>query len=436
MKRNALITNSAIVFSFLFVLIGCGGSGTVTPNFVSVGTSRALISQQLLKDPFQRWLTHRSLSNQTSRSVEQVGVTTATSLKKLMYYIQSIQLCEGLTPSGTGYSGTEGCAYLYRNESSEDLNYYNTYSITEAKADSDTSHYIDFLDETSRQQLEQATSVSAGTYNYALINFMRPIKIEAEFVSPSRGTVHYTKSDGTIVNQGTDDGGRELESFKPTGTKTAPAQLMTYMLNNGGTWFPLLKPFVIEKSDNVVVDFVFNPDDFAKSTETSSCSEPSASGPYVWDETNCVSFDMPYAKMAPIPRKSNETTKKEVYLIEDYTTSAGAQANARIELYYVAEDSEKTIRGADSAVVMKNTATTSTINVIQTLKVTQSANEVTLYGYNSASGQIDAPTLSGLTRGANGTLTIHCLFTGGPCTRERSDLTRSYTYVGDVTVSD
>lgn len=422
--------------SLLSGFVGCGGGdATVKPKFIAAPSTRALISLENLNDPFERWLAP-AIESTEIRTTPQVAQTTATSITSLQYYIQSIQLCESITTTGTGYSSTSGCINLYVNEDSQDTSLYNSYTITEASTDTDPNHFIDFLTEEGRARLEVSQAVDSGTYNYALINFMRPIKIKAEFKNTSGTTLHRTKSGGTIVSLGNDEGGREMEAIKPANTHTGDAELMTYMLNNGGTWFPLLSPFVIAPGDDVILDFVYNPENFATTTETSAgcASSPSSSGPYVYDEGNCVTFNLPYAKMAPVPRKSGESTKKEVYLITDWATGSEA-SDVRVEIYYNSADTAKSIRGADAALVMKSGATQGSTNTISTYRATQTGNEVTFYAYNSSSGQIDAPNLV-LTRGASGTATITCLFTGGPCTSTGQEVTKSYTYVGDVTVED
>ncbi len=422
------------LLTLLTGLVGCGGGdATVKPKFVAAPNTRALISLDNLNDPIRRWLAP-TIDHQALRTTARVAQTTAASLTSLQYYIQSIQLCENITTTGSGYSGTSGCVELYVNKDSQDVSLYNSYTITEATADTDPNHFIDFLTEEGRAKLEVSTAVSSGTYNYALINFMRPIKMKAEFKDTTGTTIHRTKAGGTIVDIGSDEGGRQMESIKPTGTTSGEAEVMTYMLNNGGVWFPMLKPFVIAAGDDVILDFAFNPENFATTTEQASCSTPSSTGPYTFDEGNCVTFDLPYAKMSPVPRKSGETTKKEVYLITDYNTDSGSEASVRIELYYNNADAERAIRGVDLAHVVKSTATAGGSNVLSSYKVSQSGDDVTFYGYNSSTGQMDAENVTGLTRRANGTLTIHCIYVGGPCSSIGATVSKAYTYVGEITV--
>lgn len=437
MKMNAIRLCSLGLVVLLCGFVACGSSGggeaTVKPHFVSAPNSRTLIARENLIDPFNRWITP-TLAATPKRGVDRVAQTTAASLTSLQYYIQTIQLCNSIQTSGSSYSNPTDCIELYSNRDSLEVSLYNSYSITEATSDTDENHFIDFLSEAGRAKLEVAASVSAGTYNYALINFMRPIKMKAEFKDTTGTTIHRTKAGGTIVDLGSDDGGRQIEAIKPSGTTSGDAEVMTYMLNNGGVWFPMLKPFVVAAGDDIVVDFAFNPENFATTTENVSCSTPSVSGPYTWDEGNCVTFNLPYAKMSPVPRKSSEVTKKEVYSITDYDTTSGSEASARLEIYFNGGDADKAIRAVDTAVVMKNTATQASTNVLSSYKVSQTGEDVTLYGYNSSTGNMDAENVTGLTRRTNGTLTIHCIFTGGPCASAGTTVTKAYTYVGEVTV--
>jgi hypothetical protein len=429
MKRLALAMGLA--FTVVSFLTGCGGgSATVTPNIVNGGiTSRSF---SLVESPFSRWVEPRLPSSMSGRPTANVAQTTASSITSLQYFIQSIQLCEDVTMSGSGYSGTSGCTTLYTcpDASVQDTSVYNTYTITEAMADTSADHFVDFLSTEGRAKLATASAVDAGTYNYVLLNFMRPIKIQAEFKDGSGTTQYYSKSGGTVTAGATDSAGRETEYVRPTNTTTPSAEVMTYMLNNGGVIVPLPTPFTVADEDSVILDFVFNPANFATVTGQTSCSYDASTA--VADPTNCGSFDMPYAKMAPVPRKAGETTRKEVYLI-DYTTGASL-AKVRLELYYNSADASKGVRGIDAAVVMDSTATTSTNNIISTYRATETAGVVSLFGYNSATGAMDAASLSALTRRAAGTATIHCSFTGGPCSTLGTTVSAPYTYVGDFGV--
>ena len=197
----------------------------------------------------------------------------------------------------------------------------------------------------------------------------------------------------------------------------------------------MLKPFTVAAGESVFLDFVFNPESFATTSETlAGCGLPSFTPPYTFDTANCITFNLPYAKMAPVPRKAGETTKKEVYLV-NYITAGAAKSQIRVELYYNSADTEKSIRGADSAVVMDALATEAASNVVQTYRVSETGGVVSFKGYSETTGQIDADSLTGLTRRTDGTVSLFCNFVSGPCSvADGSAVSATYTYVGEADV--
>lgn len=438
MTMRRLLRLLAMASSFVVLLhcVACGGgSATITPRVTSAGG--ATIERGIFNNPIARFI-ESYVAKRPVRSTAGVGQTTSASITSLQYFIQDIQLCESMTITGTGYSGAEGCITLYQSPDVafvQSLDNYNSYTVTEALADTSENHFVDFMTAEGRARLQSPVTADAGTYNYGKINFFRPIRIKAEFMAPGATTpTWYTRdtSLGTIVDEGNDDGGRQVETVRLDGLlKTGPAQTMTYMLNNGGTWFPFVRPFVVAAGDSITLDFVFNPENFATATEQATCSVPTNKPP-VFDLTNCVTLDMPYAKMSPVPRKESDSTRKEVYLI-DWDTGASA-SKIRAEVYYSSGDADKSVQGVDTAVVMQSGATTSTNNVIQALRVTEASGELTFIGYNQSSGQVDATVLTGLRRRADGVVSITCNFTGGPCTSTGTTLSKAYTYVGTASL--
>ena len=51
----------------------------------------------------------------TQTSAVRIGSPAATNLHSLKYYIMSIQLCQNVQGSGSGFSSAEGCIQLYQN---------------------------------------------------------------------------------------------------------------------------------------------------------------------------------------------------------------------------------------------------------------------------------------------------------------------------------
>ncbi len=428
----------------LILLFSCGGDDN--PN-----AETASLTINLLPSAVEGLLnsTRTPLATRLQISPPAVGQTTTSSLTSLQYFIREIRLCKDITTSGTGYSGVSDCISLYRtaDDAASSETFYNEYTVSDALNDEDEGHFIDLVSEAGREQLASTptslTSAMIGDYHYGVIDYMRPIRMKAEFKNSDGEVVAYTKTPTTsqIQEEETSEGGMEFETVRLDNSTTAPAELMTYMLNNGGKWFPFLQPFSITEEDinakeSIQLDFVFNPNGFSTATHAASC-EPSSSNPFpVFDETNCVSFDLPYAQFSPVPRRSGESTLKEVYLV-DYITEGAQQSQLRVEIYYNDGDETKSVQGVDLAVIMDPNATEGVGNIVQALEVTEAENVLTFYGWNENSGEVDAISLSGLERETDGDLLIHCIFSGGPCSdNDGSTFSRSYTYEGSTSLTD
>lgn len=376
-----------------------------------------------------------------------VGQTTSSSLSSLQYYIADINLCQEVEINGTGYSSSTGCIPLYSN--SEGLDHDN-FKISEAMAD--TEHYIDFMTAEGRAKFSQSKSYNSdhiGSYKWVIVSFAKPIKIKGSFITPGTTEASFiTKKpvDSEIIETTVESRPIDIVRLSANPTSGEP-ELMTYMLNNGGTFFPLLKPLEITQEDvdaetPLYMDFVFNPSNFASAYQTTCNGTQYGTSiynavMYVEDpeatSTTCTYFDLPYAKMGAVPRKGGEGSNKEVYLID----MNEGEAYTRIELYYNRSDSEKSVAGADSAIVYNASPMSEAYsNSIQTYKITQEGSEVTFYGYSSESGQVDAANLT-FTRGIDGTATFTCRNISSWCpAADGSTFTKPYTFEGVVEIGE
>lgn len=431
--------------------VGCGASdgGTVTPKPVmsltsTIGTLRAGIP---LFDMFAAGAARESLLIDAA-----VGQTTATSLKSLKYFINSIQLCQDVQVRGTGYSNASGCITIYEaaDTSTKEVDFYNNYTVSQALNDTTPGRWIDFMSAADRAQVAkpfQLTSDHIGVYKWGMINFQRPIKITAEFVDTTSATKFYTKTPlpGDIIAVASDSPMKRERVELSADTTSGPAQEMTFMMDNGGTMFPFHKPFEITEADienktALEIDFVFNPEQFATASSMASCS---GNNSYIYDPTRCTFFNVPMGKFAPVPHKAGESIEKEVYIVTNYYNDVGTGTNngtnnMRIELYYNAADPNKSLQGIDLTVMANSGAKGGGGHAIYAYNSTEVNGLVTFIGYNHATQAIDEVTLTGLQRRANGTVTITCGMEGhlgSDCTAAGVKVTRSYTYLGKAVVS-
>ncbi|HEY2732476.1 MAG TPA: hypothetical protein VGI70_00750 [Polyangiales bacterium] len=376
-----------------------------------------------------------------------IGSPSAMNLKSLKYFISSIQLCQDVQVQGTAFSAANGCIQLYQGTQGDDAAYQN-YVVEQAEADNDPSHYIDLMTAEGQATLRHPVTLEVqvgkdgqdagesptGAYRFGLINFFRPIKVTAEFpVLGSSDQYFRTRAVTQTHLSMTPDGRFNTEKVEIGDTLSGPTEETTYMLNNGGTLFTFQKPFVVTQADvdaqaDIMIDLVFNPENFGQAYESQNCTDDQYSA--ICDPLNNVVIDMPYVRMNPVPRKTGEKTRKETYLM-DYDTDS----KLRIELYYNDADPEAGIQGVDSAVVYESTAQLPDNNVIasnyvsQTGSVTTHDANVTLMDYSHT------PNLDGLIRRQDGTLMVHCLFTGSVCPTTGGSVERAYQYMGDSVVS-
>lgn len=416
-----------LFFAFtLFFVTACGSGiygkkgGTLTANVLAKGTDSARSQWQALRQSIPPLAAHFPI----------VGTNTAAGLKSLKYYIKTLRICEDLTQTGSGYQNPKNCLVLYQGDESPN---YDTYGIETALAEPDTSlRYIDLMKTTSDtngagvDKLKEPFTVDSTAvrrYNYGMIDFYTPIKIKAEFTM-NGGTTYYTRKTTSFTPNTSSP--FEAHTAKVDDLTQSPAEEATYQMTNGGAYFLFQKPFEITDADvtnqtNVKIDLVFNPDNFARASDLDTA------GPPILDASNRA-ISPPFVRMNPVPRKSGDTTRKEVYLITMDTTSSTAH-KARVELYYNSSDSSKTIYGVDSAIVYESTATTSVNSIIALNYAVEVDGSVSLLDYQKS------PTLKELKRRESGTLKIVCLYTGSICTTQGAEVSRSYTYVGDYLVS-
>jgi hypothetical protein len=310
-------------------------------------------------------------------------------------------------------------------------------------ADTSEDHWIDFMSETSRAKLTASpvtlTSDNVGDYKFGLINFMKPIKIDAEYKDASGTTRFYTKTptSAEIITDAADSFGKKQHlSFSSTDPTVGPSSEMTVMNNNGGTLFRFMKPLSITSDDitnttGFKIDFVFNPDNYsgASGGGGSNCTDGIA--PNI-----CGGYDIPMGKLAPVPHKDGEAIKKEIYLVNDFTTNG----DLRIELYYNDSDTTKSIMGVDRSVVIKSGAIlTGDMGMPYLYRLAEDANGVvTFYDYDQSTNDMTRVVVQDFARRASGTAVFPCPGAGAfgnQCASNSGSVSMTYTYVGTETVS-
>jgi hypothetical protein len=432
--RLSLVQLSPAILAVTMLNSACGKSekeskaqsgGSIVPRILLAGSSY-----------------HLETDGMGPELVATAGQTTAASLKSLKYYVQNVQICQNIETQGSGFSSTSGCVTIYSNpDANQDA--YQNYDITTAMADTSEDHWIDFMSETSRAKLTASpvtlTTDNVGDYKFGLINFMKTIKIDAEYKDASGTTRFYTKTPtaAEIITDAADSfGKRQHLTFSSTDPTVGPSSEMTVMNNNGGTLFRFLKPLSITADDitnnsGFKIDFVFNPANYSGAWGGSGSNCTDGIAPNI-----CGGYDIPMGKLAPVPHKDGEAIKKEIYLVNNFSTNS----NLRIELYYNDSDTTKSIMGVDRSMVIKSGATETDGNSMPYLyRAAEDANGVvTFYDYDQSTNDMTRVVVQDFARRASGTVVLPCPGAGAfgnECTSSSGSVSRTYTYVGTETVS-
>jgi len=280
------------------------------------------------------------------------GGAVRPGLERLEYYIFSVQICESLQASGSGFNNPTGCLELY----SGDRSAYN-YSLegdwtalADAARGSDAG-FVNLLDPVSRAALGGTTPLQSEhvrSYNYGIITWSLPIKVKAT-VALGDGTFLYTHDGPTRVQTIGVDNYRDYFTAPNTELDVGPAETAVVILGNGGNWFKFQNPLSITQADidqkrQWVLDLVFNPEGIVKGfsgdgTTRSNIREQNEAG------ASLRGINVPMLDLAPVPHRATEQVVRESYLAN--LDVSGNIFDARIELYSVDGDPNNSVYGVD-----------------------------------------------------------------------------------------
>lgn len=289
------------------------------------------------------------------------GAAQRPGLESLEYHIFSVQICETMQVSGSGFNNPGGCLELYRGDHSTlayELDADWTPLADTARASS--AGFIDLLSPTARDTLSGVTALSADhvrSYHYGIITWALPIKVKAT-LALGDGTFLYTHDGETTFQTVGADNYRDYFTTPSTSLATPPAETAVVLLGNGGNWFKFQNPLTITQEDieqrrEWVLDLVFNPEGIVKGFArdgfgNGNLREQSDAGV-------ARGITVPMLDLAPVPHRASEHVVRESYLGR---MSVGADVfDARIELYSVEGDPNDTVYGVDvkSLVVAEST---------------------------------------------------------------------------------
>jgi hypothetical protein len=280
------------------------------------------------------------------------GGAVRPGLESLEYYIYSVQICESLQASGSGFSNPTGCLELYSGDRSRlayELDADWTPLADAARALDDG--FINLLDTSSRQQLERTTELRSEhvrSYNYGVITWSLPIKVKAT-LPLGDGTFLYTHDGETQFETIGNDNFKRYYTKAASSLGEGPAEKAVVLLGNGGNWFKFQNPLTVTSEDveqrrQWVLDLVFNPEGIVKGFAgdfigSGNLEERNEQG------TALRTVNVPMLDLAPIPHRQDQQVVRESYLA---SLNVGSRAfDVRLELYSVEGDPNHTIYGAD-----------------------------------------------------------------------------------------
>jgi hypothetical protein len=280
------------------------------------------------------------------------GAPMRPGVDSLEYYIFSVQICESLDASGSGFNNASGCLELYsgdRSHLSYELGADWTPLADEARGL--TTGFVDLLDPTARETLNATTELGSEhvrSYNYGIITWSLPVKVKAT-IPLGDGTFLYTHDGETTFNTVGADSFRHYYTRAATPLATAPAEKAVVLLPNGGNWFKFQNPLTITQADiderrQWVLDLVFNPDGIVKGYAGGGVSNGNLEE-HDGDGTPVRAITVPLLDLAPIPHRQDEQVVRESYVAHVNLGSQGF--DLRLELYSVDSDPDHTVYGVD-----------------------------------------------------------------------------------------
>jgi hypothetical protein len=336
------------------VVFGACGSGTVTMNMKSLSTATAFNEYTGKIETYQSVLAReveeyeRQFGPMAANDYGEALVTTSatTGLSSFKMYFRQIKLCEDLTISGSGYSGEKNCQKVYENTSDSYAANYDDQVATSfnraAAVAAGSGKYYDLLDSsasssTGVKALTKSATIPAGTYNYGIVEAHHWIKLTGTVPSPMSTPV-CTQSGGSESYATGGDGVKTYYTSVSSMTSCSAPGEATVWVNSSNTQFKFLAPFKVNAGDKVELDMVFN----LNNTVRGGISGTALNSNFKTGSSN-PGMLVPMLRVVPVPRKSGEVTKGEIYTI---TPSSSSKWKLRAELYYNGSDTNKTILAA------------------------------------------------------------------------------------------
>lgn len=388
------------IFIVVLMFIGCGASNSAGTNSMNVKARLAntnligVTAQSSILSLSRFFSDPGSLSFAAGDSAS----STLSSLSSLKYIFGGMQICESLDVNGSAFNGGVNCISLYSSTVGDPT------TITQGTFPDYSSQSTDLMDLGSISSFNNAASgkMKAGSYNYVTVNWAPYISVKGSV--PIGGTTLRTQSCTVDTSNGMCKSSTSLASAVSDSEAIVKSA-------NGGSWFKFQNPFVISADDvshntQYIIDMVFNPEGAIAGSKNLSPGGGFYYGQISDVDPSTVAGDVIYVPMiqlTPVPRKSSDTVSKETYHIS-LPANAGT---ARLELYYIKSDSNKTVYGVNLMTLLTSTQEGSATSIDYGSKIstmtTDSDGKLTLKFTDGTA------VVEGLTRGTDSTVNINYL---------------------------
>lgn len=259
------------------------------------------------------------------QGIEDKHVLSASGLKSLQYHLLDVTMYEDIKVSGTAWNPStdptkQAKLTLYSNGNNASQLDYNTYGFAQALVD--TTNYVDLADpkalaERLSFEIKLDESLAGKQLQWVVVNWMKPIKFQAEFYDADTKTTLVSKTASNFRSFTSNN-----FSIMDTSMASGTSQLTTIVLNNGGFFTRLAEPFVVDLTKTYRCLFAFNPDGVLKVAQNSFIP--------LSTDNNFASFEfqkgsagdlngnhvfVPMLPLAPIIYAEGDKVFKEVYIL-------------------------------------------------------------------------------------------------------------------------
>lgn len=265
------------------------------------------------------------------------GAVTAASLTSMKYRIIRIFLADDISITGSGYNTPSSGKWKMFTIFSlgRDVWGNGEYdSFNADKAASDSTGYVDLMDASSVASLGSSPAIVnsdlVGKFNYVLVDWFKPVKV--------KGTINLGGTTNLYTHDGTHQKNGDTPSTKSTKSLLAsPAEEAVVELNNGGTWFRLLKPLEITAKDvaqktSFKLFMAFNPEGVLRGANDGQ------NGNLV-DGSGSNSILVPQLDLSAVVYRAGDKVVRETYEGTTYQV-VNQTYTIRLEIYTIQSDSQ------------------------------------------------------------------------------------------------